>query len=758
MDTGMVLDNGGHGREDDLLKEIGELREKGDYYKNILESGDKGVWVFNDNYDTVYTNYRMAEMLGSTIDRMIGKSIFEFIDEDSHGRFKDILARCHADNDGQCDVRLRRSDGRGIWALAGFRHFFDKSGRNIGINGTFVDITERKLMEMALRETRDNLEKAQRIGKMGSWVRDFKNDTFDLSGELCHILGLAEEQISIDRVLEMIYPEDKVDHLPNIRSQLYTKGSYSEDIRLVAGDGRLIHCHLEADLVRDADGKPEKAFGILQDITDRKLAEEAEKRLLVELNERVKELTALYGISKILQSPGEIDEVLQEIARILPPAWQYPKYTVVRITFDGKEYNSAPLMGTECVQSARLDTSNGKKGTIEIFYTEKMPDKDEGPFLLEERKLIDSISEMMKRYLEHKQIEMALLEGEEKFRILSETSPFAILFHSGDHIIYSNPAAQKIFEDTEENISKMKFWDFIDPEYQEMVKERGLSRLKGENPQSRYEVKLRTDGSEKWMDITSALVLYKGKPAILTTGMDVTQNKLSEKALREARANAEFFIDIISHDIGNLNHAVLGYLELALDTLTIDGKGKELLVKPMEIVNKSSKLIKDVRLLRQIRSGELEIKKVDACTLLARAVANSVSTNGIHINCSQPAHCEVMANDALEGAFSGIISNMSEFGEGGKVIDIRMDRIEEGGAPYCRFIFEDDGPGISDLLKKRLMSDTWEQDGKTVRRSLGLKFIKALVDAYHGKVSMEDRVAGDHAGGIRIVILLPEII
>jgi PAS domain S-box-containing protein len=751
----MAQDNVEHRSVAELLKEIAELREKGDYYKNILESADKGIWVINDDGKTMYVNYRMADMLGYTIDGVIGESILEFIDEGYRNQFTSRLAGCKVDCHELFDMKFRDREGKELWMLAGLSPFFDKAGKNIGVNGSFVDITERKLMEMALRETRDNLEKAQRIGKMGSWVRDMRTDEFDISGELCHILGLTQERISLDNIQQMIYAEDKEAHLRKIRSDLDAKGSYSADIRMKATDGRLVYCHMEADMVRDADGAPDKVIGIIQDITDRKLAEEAEKRLMHELNERVKELTALYSISKVLQSPGSLDDILQEIVAILPHAWQYPKSTVARITLDGKEYISSPHMVTEWVQSADLTTSNVKKGVIEIFYTEMKPDLDEGPFLLEERRLLNSVSDMLDRYLEHKQVEIALRESEEKFRILSETSPFAIFFHSGEGFIYANPEALRLFGHTGEDFSKLKFWEIMDPEYQELVKERGLARLAGKDPPSRYEVKMRSNGDEKWVDITSARVMYKGKPAILTTGMDMTRNKLAEKALREAKANAEFFIDIISHDIGNLNHAVLGYLELALDSLAIDGQGREFIVKPMEIVNKSSRLIKDVRLLQQIRSGDLEIKKVDAGMILARAVADSAQANGVKINCPLPAHCEVMANDALGGAFSGIISNMSEFGEGGKVIDIRMDMTDDDGSPYCRFIFEDHGPGISDPLKKRLMSDTWEQDGKTVRRSLGLKFIKALVDAYHGKVWMEDRVAGDHTRGIRIVVMLP---
>lgn len=71
----------------------------------------------------------------------------------------------------------------------------------------------------------------------------------------------------------------------------------------------------------------------------------------------------------------------------------------------------------------------------------------------------------------------------------------------------------------------MKFWDLFTSEYRELVKERGLARLRGENPPSSYEVKLQTKEREKWMEITSARVIYKGNPAILTIRSKQNKNR-----------------------------------------------------------------------------------------------------------------------------------------------------------------------------------------------------------------------------------------
>src|SRR5271157_4050039 len=234
----------------ELLKDIDELREKGEYYKSIIDSADKGIWVISDGGKTVYINYWMAAMLGYTIDEVMGESIFEFIDEDHRSQFTSRLAGCKVGSYEPFDLKFRRKDGNEVWTLAGLRPFFDRSGKNIGVNGTFVDITERKLMEMALRETRDNLEKAQRVGKMGCWVIDIKTNKIVFSEELRNILGVQKTLVSMEDVFDHIYDPDKEVFRRKVYelekevsrtalSDLENKGFFKSDVRIVRGDGRI---------------------------------------------------------------------------------------------------------------------------------------------------------------------------------------------------------------------------------------------------------------------------------------------------------------------------------------------------------------------------------------------------------------------------------------------------------------------------------------------------------------------------------------
>ncbi|MDD4053086.1 MAG: ATP-binding protein [candidate division Zixibacteria bacterium] len=131
--------------------------------------------------------------------------------------------------------------------------------------------------------------------------------------------------------------------------------------------------------------------------------------VLHNLRERVKELTALHTTARILQDETKPPvEVMEEIAALLPSAWQYPEITAARISFQRLQAISPGFAESVWQQTAAFTARNGETGAIEIFYLESSPLADEGPFLKEERDLIDSLAEMLRSYFQHKLADEAL--------------------------------------------------------------------------------------------------------------------------------------------------------------------------------------------------------------------------------------------------------------------------------------------------------------------------------------------------------------
>ncbi|MBU1701203.1 MAG: sensor histidine kinase [Candidatus Eisenbacteria bacterium] len=133
--------------------------------------------------------------------------------------------------------------------------------------------------------------------------------------------------------------------------------------------------------------------------------------ILHRLTERVKELTALHRTSRLLQNyERPTGELMNQIAALLPGAWQYPDVAAARIRFRGNEFLTKGFHESAWTQRADFATPSGEGGSITIAYLEARPVADEGPFLAEERDLIESLAEMLRSHLEHLLADEALRE------------------------------------------------------------------------------------------------------------------------------------------------------------------------------------------------------------------------------------------------------------------------------------------------------------------------------------------------------------
>ena len=122
-------------------------------------------------------------------------------------------------------------------------------------------------------------------------------------------------------------------------------------------------------------------------------------KLIFERTERLKELAAINQTNDILREGKPIDETLQQLAKLLPAAWQYPEFTVCRIAFKGKEYTSPGFHESNWLQRESFESIDGGLGYIDIFYLKEFIRLDEGPFLKEERHLINNLASAVVGYL-----------------------------------------------------------------------------------------------------------------------------------------------------------------------------------------------------------------------------------------------------------------------------------------------------------------------------------------------------------------------
>jgi len=135
------------------------------------------------------------------------------------------------------------------------------------------------------------------------------------------------------------------------------------------------------------------------------------------LRERVKELACLYGIAHIAtKQDALLEDILKDIVRLLPVAWLYPEIAQARIVFDGRPYVSTDFIDGKQGISSDIVIDGKKRGLVEVVYTQVKPLLDEGPFLKEERNLIDTVAREVSVIIEKQQVDKEKVRLQEQMR------------------------------------------------------------------------------------------------------------------------------------------------------------------------------------------------------------------------------------------------------------------------------------------------------------------------------------------------------
>jgi pyruvate,water dikinase len=133
------------------------------------------------------------------------------------------------------------------------------------------------------------------------------------------------------------------------------------------------------------------------------------------LQERAKELNCLYKIVELINQPKiTLEEIFYGVIEAIPEGWQFPDYCHSRIIYDNREYEGEEFYVTPWMQSTPITLEEEILGYIEVYYTEEMPEEDEGPFLKEERKLIDTISDRLGHFILHNKLKTVFNEWKAK--------------------------------------------------------------------------------------------------------------------------------------------------------------------------------------------------------------------------------------------------------------------------------------------------------------------------------------------------------
>jgi len=391
--------------------------------------------------------------------------------------------------------------------------------------------SECRLEKNELKESKERFLSLFEATFEGIVVHD-KGKILDVNQTFAQMFGYDLEEIIGMNVVELAAPEWK-----SVVKNNVLKGR--EDPYQAQGlrkDGSVFPGELRGRKIR-YKGKDVRLTAV-RDLTKQKEAEDAKEKLLHDLRERNKELNLLFEVSRLSSKLDlSIEAIFQKSVDLIPPAWHYPEITCAQIVFENKQFRTKKFKKTQWNLSSDIKVGGKKLGSVEVYYMKEMPELDEGPFLKEERDLINSFSSLLGNIIERKKTERALKDSEEKYSSVVENSNDAIIIHHDGIIKFVNSAASQFIGIPKKEFTGKRITDFIHPEDTEIILERFKKRKAGKKVESIYEISLvKKDGSVLPAEINVSLIHYQGKPAGLVFIRDITTRKKAEKALKQSES------------------------------------------------------------------------------------------------------------------------------------------------------------------------------------------------------------------------------
>ncbi|MFW9906633.1 MAG: PAS domain-containing protein, partial [Candidatus Thorarchaeota archaeon] len=315
--------------------------------------------------------------------------------------------------------RLQHKNGSYCWVLEEAQLIKDDQGEPIEIIGYWTDITTYKQTKNLLRESEVLYRSLFNNIPIGLYRTTPDGEFISANPTFLEMLGYnsLEElsKISTEKLAQQIgYSRDKFLKLVDQDGQVQ---GFEQQIQTI--DGSYLFVRENTRAIKDENGSIVYYEGTFEDITERKQMEKMIQQKSHDLEERIKELNCLYRVSQLtidLNTP--LTEVLQEIIFTVPEAWQYPDITCARIILEGRNFITNNFKETPWRQSTEIFVSGEGVGFVEVYYLKEKPKSFEGPFLKEERKLIDAIAQEIGEFIERKRVEKALRTSEMKYRTI----------------------------------------------------------------------------------------------------------------------------------------------------------------------------------------------------------------------------------------------------------------------------------------------------------------------------------------------------
>jgi PAS domain S-box-containing protein len=258
----------------------GALRHSEERYRRLVETSYEGIWMINREGRTDFVNGRMVEMLGTTIEEMMGRPLFDYIDEQDRGFAERFIQRRMAGINEAHEFRFRRSDGSPLWVLMSTSPVVDEQGRYAGALAMSTDITARRRDAEELRESEERFRSIFERSGMGIVLADSEGHLLTVNPAMRRFLGYAAGELEGKRFTEVTHSGD-VELDWELFQELLggSQDHYQIEKRYLRRDGGVVWGRLTTSIMHDVEGGAPQVIGMIEDINAWKELEEERTRL-----------------------------------------------------------------------------------------------------------------------------------------------------------------------------------------------------------------------------------------------------------------------------------------------------------------------------------------------------------------------------------------------------------------------------------------------------------------------------------------------
>lgn len=375
------------------------------------------------------------------------------------------------------------------------------------------------------------------------------------------------------------------------------------------------------------------------------------------------------------------------------------------------------------------------------------------------RRLSVTLESYKREVDEHKSTAEALMKSEEKFRTLSQEITDGVAVVRDGKCVWLNPAVSGIFGYAGEELIGGE----IDVLFPSDDTAGAFARLRQVlfncvEPAVMETAGRRKNGDRLDVELTAKNISFDGAQSILFVIRDVTERRRAADLVVESKKEAEFYLDLMSHDLTNFNQVIIGNLELMEKQGALDEKGRKYLEAGRKQLSKSENLISRVRAFSRVReAANIELKPIDLAALTTETVETVrklYPEKRIEVALGFEGEKLVEASELLDSALLNIVENAVKHTQKAPVsmeIDILDATLD--GAPAWRLRVADNGPGVPDQMKHKIF-ERYSRISRDRGLGLGLSLARAVVEKLEGRINVADRRPGDHSAGSVFMITL----